>query len=214
MLIATCGGAMFGYCWIGSRNTDSPPANISTIASTQANTGLSMKNCEITYELSALGYAGRGVGVGRRPLRRNLHGLHLGTRPDLLHSIEDHAVPGFQAVADQPVVADRARGRYDAFRNDVVATHQQHHGVALLVARDAALRHEQRVALHGLRQLRTHEHAGQQLSTGVRKQRAQQDGARALVYGHLGELQLAVLGVPSAVFERQADLRLVLLVAL
>ncbi len=51
MLIDTCGGAMLGYCMTGSRNTDSAPASIKTIASTHANTGRSMKNCEITSAL-------------------------------------------------------------------------------------------------------------------------------------------------------------------
>jgi hypothetical protein len=41
--MATCGGAMAGYCMMGRFTTASAPASIITSAITQANTGRSMK---------------------------------------------------------------------------------------------------------------------------------------------------------------------------
>ena len=42
-VIDTAGGAMLGYCATGSDRTATAPASISTMASTQAKTGRSMK---------------------------------------------------------------------------------------------------------------------------------------------------------------------------
>lgn len=60
MLMA--GGAIFGYCEIVSFRMDKAPANIKTIAITQANTGLSIKNFAMFYPL----IRGRRVIGGRR----------------------------------------------------------------------------------------------------------------------------------------------------
>src|SRR5579871_6168447 len=57
------GGAMLGYCAIGKVLTASPPANMITIAITQAKIGLSMKKLTTCVPAYEPGWAGAVAGV-------------------------------------------------------------------------------------------------------------------------------------------------------
>src|SRR5215471_5464379 len=161
---------MPGYCMTGSRTAAIPPVSISTIASTHANTGRSMKKCEITDRSALRDAAGRfALRLGFFPA--DLDGLHVIARPHLLQPVEDHALAGVKAGADQPIVADHASSGDASLRHDVAVADHEHDGIAALVARDAALRNEEGVAFHRLRELSAHEHAGQQLAARIREQR-------------------------------------------
>src|SRR6185369_3056984 len=143
--------------------------------------------------LSALRDA-RGRSTARvRLLRADLDGIDLGARPYLLHAVEDDALARSQAGVDEPIVADHPRSRNHTLGHAGVVADHEHDRVAALVARDAALRHEQRLALHRLCELRAHEHPGQELALRIREQRAQHHGASARIHRYLGELQLAVV---------------------
>src|SRR5215831_10625701 len=99
---------MPGYCMTGSRTAAIPPVSISTIASTHAKTGRSMKKCEITGRSAPRDARGR-LALWLRLLHGDLDGPHVIAGPRLLQPLEDHALAGAKAVADQPVVADHAR---------------------------------------------------------------------------------------------------------
>ena len=63
----TAGGAMFGYCAIGSAVIDSAPATMMTMAITQAKTGRSMKKRDIdTSAFRLLSAASKAVAATGR----------------------------------------------------------------------------------------------------------------------------------------------------
>ena len=58
-LTRTVGGVTSGYCATGSENAATEPASVTTIDSTEAKIGRSMKKCEITAlrECSVVAYS-------------------------------------------------------------------------------------------------------------------------------------------------------------
>src|SRR2546423_7616034 len=98
-LMLTAGGAMFGYCSIGSAVIDSAPASMMTIAITHANTGLSMKKRDIDTSASRL------------PLfdwKRRRNGPDRNAWPEILHAFHDQPVALLEAGGHQPIVPDPA----------------------------------------------------------------------------------------------------------
>ena len=114
------------------------------MAITQAKTGRSMKN----LAMRALPYfpaaraAARRRGRGRRAAEG--HGLDRRSRPDPLQPLEDHAVARREPVAHQPLVAEGPVDLQRAGLHLLVGADHHGHGLALRVARDAPLRHEDR----------------------------------------------------------------------
>ena len=74
MVTETVGGTTFGYCATGRPNTATAPISTSTMASTLASTGRSMKNFEITFEA--------------------LRARHLAATDVIVVSVGDHLLPG------------------------------------------------------------------------------------------------------------------------
>src|SRR5882762_1579860 len=191
VLICTEGGAIGGYCSIGSATIDKAPATIIRIAMTIAKIGRSMKNLAMLLRLSGLD--------------RRLDGVHENSRLRFLHPRYDHPFAFVQSALHHPLVA-QGPGRLDDARGDlVVRTHHERGGLALRVVRDADLRDEHRGVVDALVDARAHEHAGQKDLVRIRKNGAHGDRARGRVDGDVGELQGAALGVPGAVLEKQRD---------
>ena len=65
------GGAISGYCAIGSRKNATPPRITNTIETTEAKIGRSMKKCEIRIGFGRR-YFGFGGGWRPAPARRRL----------------------------------------------------------------------------------------------------------------------------------------------
>ena len=87
--MATAGGAIVGYCAIGSCIIARPPAIIMMIASTQAKTGRWIKNLDI------------GIRTLLRDGRRGiLFGLHGDAGTYFLQTADDNFFTGFQTAGD------------------------------------------------------------------------------------------------------------------
>src|SRR5882762_7120384 len=98
VLICTEGGAIGGYCSIGSVKTDKAPATMIRMAMTIAKIGRSMKNLAMLLGLSG-GY-------------RRLDRAHDHSRLHLLHPGHDHPLAFVQSALYHPSVAQGA-GRLD-----------------------------------------------------------------------------------------------------
>src|SRR5882762_4319992 len=185
--ICTEGGAIGGYCSIGSATIDKAPATIIRIAMTIAKIGRSMKNLAMLLRLSGLD--------------RRFDGVHENSRRRFLHPGHDHPFALVQSALHHPLVA-QGPGRLDDARGDlVVRTHHERGGLPLRVVRDADLRHEHRGVVDALVHARAREHAGKEHMVGIRKHRAHRDRSRARVYGDVGELQGPGEGILGTVFE-------------
>src|SRR6266568_8153229 len=203
-----CGGAMAGYCETGRPRMESAPASITRMPTTHAKMGLSMKNLATR--------APRGtarVRFSRRSARRRLadagrgHRLHLRTGPDLLQPLHDHLLARLHAGGDEPGVADRPVCDELAALDLAVGPDHERGRQALLVARHAHLRDEERRRVHALVEPRPHEHAGEELALRVREERAERDGARARADRHVRELERAGEAVLAPVLGHEPDLR-------
>src|ERR1700733_2123519 len=105
------GGAMLGYCAMGSVVMASPPISMMTMASTQAKTGRSMKKLTMAGGLLCGGLSGRGLRLRRLLIRRSvLLGHHFGAGLRRLDPFDDDAVPGLEPRSHQPLIADSAIG--------------------------------------------------------------------------------------------------------
>ena len=108
-----------------------------------------------------------------------------------LQSLDDHPLPGLQALGDEPHVADRPIGHDGTQFDLVVGVDDQGGRVALLIVRDGQLRHQYRIGAPALDDLLTHEHARQEQPVGVGEQRAQGHRTGRRIDGDFRELQLA-----------------------
>ena len=195
---------MVGYCAIGRLKIDATPASIRMMAITQAKIGRSIKNfamkqapCYCAADADAApdaapahgargGRGGRGAGGLRT--RRRLRGqlscdrLHRHAGLRLFRALHDHAVARVQAAVDHPVARRSVPDVTSCATVDLVvrADHERQR-LALLVVRDADLRHEHRIVVDAFLDPRAHEHARQQHAVLVREDRAHGDRARALV---------------------------------
>src|SRR5579862_5933927 len=100
--MAMAGGAMLGYCAIGSVVMASAPASMTTIANTQAKIGRSMKKLTMAGLLLSRRDCPPRAGLAR--LRPILLGHHLGTRLGLLDSLDDDSIAGLQPRAHHPLI--------------------------------------------------------------------------------------------------------------
>src|SRR6266849_5504422 len=141
VLTCTVGGAIGGYCSMGSCVMDSPPANMMMSAMTIAKIGRLMKNFAMTRLLR---------GERRRARRRRLDGPHRGAGPHFLHAGDDHFFAFVQTVLDHPVGARRARRLDRAHRDAVVASDHQRGRVAARIVRHGGLRDERDIVLDSL----------------------------------------------------------------
>ena len=115
------GGAISGYCAIGSRKNATPPRITNTIETTEAKIGRSMKKCEMRIGCGR-GYFGFCGGLV--PRRRGAR-FALFLRRDLLarprphQTVHDDAVIGADAALDhaQIVIGDLAERH--VFRHDL-----------------------------------------------------------------------------------------------
>src|SRR6185312_5443403 len=205
------GGAMLGYWAIGSLTTARIPANMITIATTQAKMGLSMKKLTMCAGFLRSGCTRRGRRVRRsRPRYLRLHFLRLdgGARLDELQTLDDDTVSGLDAVGHDPLVSDRALGDELAQLDLVIRSDDEGRGVTLLIMGDSELREQEGHAVP-LLDLLAHEHSREQGLVGVWEQSPQSHGPRRLIHGDIRELQFARQLIMAAVLERQVHLGLV-----
>src|SRR5450830_231539 len=112
--MATAGGAMAGYCAIGSVKTEIAPASITMMARTHAKMGRSIKKrAMVIFRLSVSScrfrdhhgsrLGGRG---GRLHIRRPWHGLDDNAWCCTLLSVYDQPITCLQTPAHQPLIAD------------------------------------------------------------------------------------------------------------
>src|SRR5213592_100403 len=104
----TTGGAISGYCAIGSERIADRPAMTKKIDSTAAKIGRSMKKRENMGRaprglLGRRGGLGGPAGRGRRRLRE-LH--RCAGEEDARHAVDDDVVAGGQALGDDPAVGE------------------------------------------------------------------------------------------------------------
>src|SRR5580692_11582183 len=100
------GGAMAGYCAMGSVVMASAPISMMTMASTQANTGRSMKKLTMAGLLCGV-LGGRGSRLRRFLVRRPvLLGHHFGAGLRRLDPLDDDAVSRLEPRSHQPLIAD------------------------------------------------------------------------------------------------------------
>src|ERR1700730_4038211 len=194
------GGAMLGYCAMGSVVMASAPISMMTMASTHAKTGRSMKKLTTAGALLCGVPSGRGSRLRRLLIRRPvLLGHHLDAGLRRLDPVDDDAVPGIEPGSHQPLIADSAIGLESPQLDGIVRTHQECIGRAFLIVADALLRRQHGTLTHAFLDLFAHEHARQEYTLGIGHQRAQRDRARALVHRHLGKLQCAGAGAVAAI---------------
>ena len=201
-LIEINGGAIAGYCAIGSERMERPPANMMTIAITQAKIGRSMKKLTI----SALQRQAACVDTRRAPFDR----AHGRAGLDLLPTLDNQALADRDAAAHQPSIANRACRAQRPLLDFVLAIDDQRHGLTPCVVCDTLLRNEQPVVVDGLRDECAHVHARQQESIRIREPCPQPDHTGGFIDGDVGEGQHAHVLVFAAVVEPQSDLDRVL----
>src|SRR5882724_4920517 len=143
------GGAMLGYWAMGRVVMASTPANMTTMASTQAKMGRSMK--KLTMARRSL-RGGRLVGADGLPdgllIRRGrliLLRLHLAAWLGQLQTLDDYAVAGLESCAYDPFITDSPVSLQGPKLDSVVRAHDQGRGFASLVVADSLLRHKQGV---------------------------------------------------------------------
>src|ERR1700704_673779 len=161
-VMLTTGGAISGYCAIGSRPKETTPRMTKTRDTTPAKIGRSMKKREMRMGRSGasvgrgLGNCGerRGVGTAGRFLRRHLDAR---TRPH--QAVDDDAVVGAKAAVAHgqptPTLPNRP-----VFRPRHVLAVDHEHELAHLLGTDGHVRHEQRLLGSRDRHLNATEHPG------------------------------------------------------
>src|SRR3954465_7822433 len=117
------------------------PVNVMRIAMTHANTGRSMKKCDMTYlPLRGGRHRGsRGCGPAVRCAACG-HGLRRRTRLRLLQSRHDDLVAVLEPAREDPVVAHDAHG-LDARQSNLSVLADDEHVRTLAVALHRQLRH-------------------------------------------------------------------------
>src|SRR5512141_990215 len=168
---------MAGYCETGSSRIEIAPAIITMMAMTHAKMGRSMKNLA-TEAPGAGALARRLAGV------RGGHRVHQHARADLLEPLDDDLVARLEAGGHEPGVAHGAVGDELPALDLLLRVHDERGGQPLLVARDALLRHEQRLGVHALVEPGADEHAGQELAARVRHDGAEADRPGAGIDRH------------------------------
>src|SRR5262245_58489406 len=102
------GGAISGYCAIGSRKNATAPKITKTTEITEAKMGRSMKKCEMRIgDPSVRLRERRGCLCLRRLL---LLGCHLGTGSCSHQTVDDNSIVRIEAVLDDPEVIDKLSG--------------------------------------------------------------------------------------------------------
>ena len=196
----------------GQADHGDAPAIMTMIAMTHAKMGRSMKNRDSMRCLLVSAWRLRcGAPACMRAalqLLRRGHGLHRAT-PGLTfcRPSSDHAIAGGEARGDQPLAVDGAIRRDHALGHLVVLVDDHHGGFALRVARDAALRHQQRRRARARVSWARTNMPGSSSRLRIREHRAQHHRAGARIHRHFGNLEAAALGVHAAVFERERRLR-------
>src|SRR5688572_7520749 len=221
----TTGGAISGYCAIGSTRIAASPAMTMKIESTAAKIGRSIKKREIMVDPDFCRW-GRGAGgvrlvrygrlllgggggflraVGGLLLRRRRRAFrvrHLDRRTgtDLENAVHDHAVAGLQAGVDDPAVSvpvtDLERPRLGlALGVDDVGE------LALRAFQHRALRQHDCPGPHRALQHDADELSRAQLSAGIRQLGARLAGAGLVVDPDVGEAHEAGTLVGAAVGE-------------
>ena len=138
------GGAISGYCAIGSRTNATAPRMTNTIETTEAKIGRSMKKCEMRiarlprcrpyWVVACDAVAGGGASVLRR---------HLAARPRAHQAVDDDAIVGREPFLDHAQAVDQLAERHVVLPRDVVGVDDQHEFARLLGA-DRRIRHQQR----------------------------------------------------------------------
>src|SRR4030095_2646621 len=136
--MTTVGGAISGYCAIGSTCDAISPASVMMIEMTPAKIGRLMKNCEndIVDRLLV-----RGLGRRRRAGRRFGH-RNAGT--DLQQVVDDDTIAGAEAGYDRPIAADPIACPYHASLRLAFGVDDEHE-IALFGLHDGRLRNEEDV---------------------------------------------------------------------
>src|SRR6266850_3632088 len=130
----TTGGAISGYCAIGSVRIDARPASTRNIERTAAKIGRSIKKRE-NMQMPLLLFGGLlgGIRLGRRDLAglggiggRRLCDLDWRARAGLYHAIHDYLVSGLEAAEDNPVLSGPVAYLNGARFDDALGVDGQH----------------------------------------------------------------------------------------
>src|SRR5581483_6321718 len=167
------GGAISGYCAIGSRKNETLPSMTKTTETTAAKIGRSMKKCEMRMRLVRLGLRcvfRRGRCRGR-PFFFHRH-LYSGTGAH--QAVDDDAIAGGQTFLDDAqVIIDFSRD--DVFLPDDAAIVDDQHVFARLLGADGGVWNKQRGKCRRARHTEAAEHARRENSVGIGKYGASTD---------------------------------------
>src|SRR6185295_505015 len=203
-------GATSGY-WATGRDMIAPmPISMMMIAITQAKIGRSMKIRDIG------GLAAPPLGVHFLELlgRRRLDALGGAGRDRLDRcavlevggALGDHFLAAGEALGHDPILPLHAVGDDDPLDHAVAGADHEQRRIALGIAGDRRLRHEEGAGVDRLGEARGDEHARQKHRLRVGEAGAEGHRARRLVDQHLAELDRAAEPIFAAVGELEADL--------
>ena len=194
------GGAMGGYCAMGSVRMASTPASIRIRAITQAKTGRSIKNLAIGLFSSRL-----EIGLGRRA-GADFDDADGAARRDFLEPFHDDFVAGFDALGDQPwspmarsVLSVRSSTLSSAPTTRTVGSPRE-------IAHDGLLRNQEGLFIDAFDQARRTNMPGSNSRRALGNKAAQRDRAGRLIDRHFREFEDALVGILRAVLERQRDI--------
>src|SRR6185503_2514394 len=147
----TTGGAISGYCAIGSTRIAARPAMVMKTEITAAKIGLSMKNRENIY-LFCGGFW--------------FSDLYRRSRPQFHDAVDDHLVAFLEARGDDPLVLRPLARLHRARVGGALLAHHVDE-LALRAVEHRALGHGDRVRMRRAAQHHAHERAGAQHAFGV-----------------------------------------------
>ena len=131
-------------------------------------------------------------------------GLRDDIQVDLAEAFDDDLVTFFQAVGDDPCGTARVTG-FDRTRSDLAISTDHHDSGAAWSTEYCLLRYGDGVFINRLFDAGTYIHTWQQQTIRVRNLSAQCNCAGSLVYGQIGEQQLAGTTIFLAVISHQGD---------
>src|SRR3954447_12187782 len=178
-LTRTTGGAISGYCAIGSRVTATAPTMTNTADRTAAKIGRSMKKCEMRISVDPrLRSGGRCFLWMRRDF---------GAGPRADQPIDDDIVVGVDARDDAHTV--EYRPERDVFRPSHIVGIDHHHVLAHLLGADRGFRYEKRIHRGRSCHLKTREHARREGTVRICELRAGANSAGRATDGVVYEIE-------------------------
>src|ERR1700691_5673784 len=197
------GGAISGYCAIGSRKNDTEPRITKMTETTAAKIGRSMKKCEMRMRLVRLGLC-RVFRRGRCRRRALFFHRHLYSRPGAHQAIDDHAIGRGQPLPDHTQVVIDLAGNHIFLPNDTAIVDHQH-VLARLLGADRRVGNKQRSKCRRTRYADAPEHARCENTIGIGKDGATADCARGPVDNIIDEIHFAAVSKVGFVDQLKRD---------